>query len=165
MPNSDRANAAGAARAPAPATTYEGPEHSPGFLLWRATLQWQRAVRDALAPHELTHVQFVMLASAWWLQEHGRSSTQREIAQHAAADQMMASQVLRRLEAKELVARAPDPADTRAMIVTLTDAGRRRLAGALPAVEAADEAFFSGLGRGREAFVAGLTRLSWTDDR
>ena len=146
----------------APSTAYEGPEESPGYLLWRATLLWQRTVRDALAPHDLTHVQFVSLASVWWLAEHGLRPTQKDIAAHAATDQMMASQVLRRLEAKGLVSRASDPVDARAMIVTLTGEGRARLTAALPDVEAADEAFFSALGEDRSSFIAGLAQLSQT---
>ncbi len=145
-----------------PRTAYAGPEESPGYLLWRATLLWQRTVRDALAPHDLTHVQFVTLASAWWLAEHGLRPTQKDIAVHAATDQMMASQVLRRLEAKGLVSRAADPGDSRAMIVALTGEGRARLTAALPDVEAADEAFFGALGEGRSTFIAGLERLSRT---
>ena len=35
------------------------PHESPGFLLWHATLRWQRGVAAALQPLDLTHVQFV----------------------------------------------------------------------------------------------------------
>ena len=44
---------------------------SPGFLLWHATLRWQRAMVEALSPLGLTHTQFVLLASTWWLAENG----------------------------------------------------------------------------------------------
>ncbi len=146
-------------------TAYEGPEESPGYLLWRATLLWQRTIRDALAPHDLTHVQFVFLTSAWWLAEHAHRPTQKDIAAHAATDQMMASQVLRRLEAKGLVSRAPDPGDSRAMIVALTGEGRARLTAALPDVEGADEAFFRALGDHRSTFIADLAQLSQMEGR
>lgn len=43
----------------------DGPATSPGFLLWHVTLRWQRAITAALRPLDLTHVQFVLLASAW----------------------------------------------------------------------------------------------------
>ncbi|BCW81807.1 hypothetical protein NicSoilC5_38260 [Arthrobacter sp. NicSoilC5] len=36
------------------------PGESPGFLLSRATLRWQREGAAALAPTDLTHVQFVL---------------------------------------------------------------------------------------------------------
>ena len=47
------------------------PEESLGFLLWRATLRWQRGVAAVLTPLDLTHVQFVLLASTWWLNAQG----------------------------------------------------------------------------------------------
>src|SRR5262249_4571528 len=37
-----------------------------GFLLWHATLRWQRLLSAALRPLGLTHVQFVLLAVLWW---------------------------------------------------------------------------------------------------
>lgn len=119
-----------------------GPSESPGFLLWQATLRWQRAVSAALRPHDLTHVQFVLLTSAWWLEQSLEAPTQRQLADHAATDAMMTSQVLRALEAKALITRTPDLQDTRAKRVRLTRAGQARVTAALPAVEAVDEHFF-----------------------
>jgi DNA-binding MarR family transcriptional regulator len=116
---------------------------SPGFLLWHATLRWQRAMRAALAPHGLTHVQFVLLASAWWLGEQGEQPAQRRLAEHAGTDAMMTSQVVRALERRGLVERLRDPGDARTVRVTVTAAGRERLKGALADVEAADAAFFA----------------------
>jgi hypothetical protein len=58
----------------------QGPWGNPGFLLWRATLRWQREVAAALRPLGLTHPQFVVLASTWWLGRHGRPPSQRELA-------------------------------------------------------------------------------------
>jgi len=34
----------------------------PGFLLWHATLRWQRVVSAVLGGVDLTHAQFVLLA-------------------------------------------------------------------------------------------------------
>lgn len=116
---------------------------SPGFLLWHATMRWQRAMRAALAPHDLTHVQFVLLASAWWLGEQGEQPSQRRLAEHAGTDAMMTSQVVRALERAGLVERLRDPADARSVRVTVTPAGTTRLQGALADVEAADVAFFA----------------------
>ena len=58
----------------------EGPAASPGFLLWHVTHAWQRAVAAALRPLDLTHVQFVLLACAWWLEEQGYTSNQLQLA-------------------------------------------------------------------------------------
>jgi len=111
-------------------------------VLWRATLAWQREMRTALAPHGLTHVQFVLLASLWWLSEHGDPPTQKELADQAGTDAMMTSQVLRKLEAAGLIERNPHPRDSRARLLALTEPGRETLAKALKDVEAADARFF-----------------------
>lgn len=116
---------------------------SPGFLLWHATLRWQRAMRAALEPHGLTHVQFVLLASVWWLNEHGEQPTQAVLARRAGTDPMMTSQVLRALEDQGLVERLVSSTDGRARVVTVTDEGRTRVVPALRAVESADEEFFA----------------------
>jgi DNA-binding MarR family transcriptional regulator len=140
-------------------TRFSGPDESPGFLLWRVTLAWQRAMRAALAPHDLTHVQFVLLASLWWLVNHGGAPSQQRLAEHAGTDPMMTSQVVRKLDARQLVERAVDPADSRARLLSLTEAGKALVATAMKDVEDADQAYFAGLGEEQQAFVRGLTRL------
>ncbi len=45
-------------------TRFASADQSPGLLLWQVTNRWQAAQRAALAPLGLTHVQFVLLASA-----------------------------------------------------------------------------------------------------
>jgi DNA-binding MarR family transcriptional regulator len=103
-----------AATVPAGALSLE-PGDSPGFLLWRTTLRWQRVMTGALRPLGLTHVQFVVLASTWWLTHVAlEAPTQRRLADQAGTDPMMTSQVLRALEAKNLLTRSADPTDARA---------------------------------------------------
>jgi hypothetical protein len=55
----------------------------------------RRSPAKALAPLDLTHVQFVLLASTWWLNEQGARPTQVELATQAGADVKMTSQVVR----------------------------------------------------------------------
>src|SRR6266516_1986649 len=118
------------------------PGESPGFLLWHATLRWQRRIGKALAPLGLTHVQFVLLASAWWLNQHGRRPTQVELAAQAGTDVKMTSQVVRSLEAKGLIEREVDPSDTRARRLEVTRRGTRLAPRAIEVVERADAEFF-----------------------
>lgn len=123
-----------------------GPQESPGFLLWRTTLRWQRAISAALRPLELTHVQFVLLATVWWLSgqaDDAEAPSQRQVADHAEVDVMMTSQVVRALEARGLIRRAPDPGDARVKRITVTDAGGRLAREAVTLVEAADAEFFT----------------------
>ena len=51
------------------ASAFEGPDDSPGYLLWRVSNSWQREQRNALQPLGLTHTQFVVLAVASWFEE------------------------------------------------------------------------------------------------
>jgi DNA-binding MarR family transcriptional regulator len=118
-------------------------------------------MRIALEPHGLTHVQFVLLASTWWLGEHGEQPSQRRVAEHAGTDAMMTSQVLRTLEAGGLVRRVRDPSDTRVRRLVITDAGRGRLSAALADVEQADRAFFGPLADRR--VVGWLRKLARPD--
>jgi len=121
------------------------PVESPGFLLWHATLRWQRAVADALAPLDLTHVQFVLLACAWWLNHQGDHPSQVELATFAGTDVKMTSQVVRSLERKGLVERRPDASDARALRLHVTPRGARLAPRAIDAVESVDATFFGGV--------------------
>jgi len=120
----------------------QGPAASPGFLLWHLTLAWQRAVTAVLEPLGLTHVQFVLLACAWWLSRQGQVPNQLQLARQAGTDVKMTSQVLRRLEAKGLLDRRVDPGDSRARRLHLTAKGQRLARRAVAAVEEADARFF-----------------------
>jgi DNA-binding MarR family transcriptional regulator len=113
-----------------------------------------------LESHELTHVQFVLLASLWWLIDHDdHSPTQAQLAQQAGTDPMMTSQVTRKLETRGLLERAQDPTDSRARRLRLTAAGRALVTRALSDVEAADEEHFATLGSQRESFIRALRTL------
>jgi DNA-binding MarR family transcriptional regulator len=133
-------------------TLYPGPDRSPGFLLWRVTLHWQRLVTEALRPFNLTHVQFALLSSAWWLSRDagdgqddpgGHSPNQLAIAAQAGTNIKMTSEVLRKLEDKGLIIQRTDPGDRRARTVTITPEGIRLAEQAVVAVEQVDAAFFS----------------------
>ncbi len=118
------------------------PEDSPGFLLWHVTLRWQREIAAALTPLGLTHVQFVLLAATWWLNSHGEDPNQLSVARQAGTDVKMTSEVLRRLEAKGLIVRTVDAADTRARRIQVTERGGELALAAVAAVEGVDAAFF-----------------------
>jgi DNA-binding MarR family transcriptional regulator len=118
------------------------PSESPGFLLWHATLRWQRGISKALAPLDLTHVQFVLLACTWWLNGQGQRPSQIALAAFAGTDVKMTSQVLRSLERKGLVEREVDRADTRALRLRVTRRGERLAPRAIAVVEQVDEEFF-----------------------
>jgi len=121
----------------------EGPAESPGFLLWRVTLRWQRLITEALRPLNLTHVQFVLLASAWWLGQDDGAPNQLAIATQAGTNIKMTSEVLRRLEGKGLVTQSPDREDRRARSVAVTPAGVQLAERAIGIIERVDAEFFA----------------------
>lgn len=120
---------------------------SPGFLLWHATLRWQRAVTAALQDVGLTHVQFLVLGSCWWLSKTKGIPSQREIAVHAGLDQVMTSQVIRSLEGDGLLLRARDEDDGRMIRVRTTPAGRALAARSVVTIDEVDAKFFAPTGR------------------
>jgi DNA-binding MarR family transcriptional regulator len=118
------------------------PAESPGLLLWHATLRWQRDITLALAPLGLTHVQFVLLACTWWLNQQGRHPSQIALAEFAGTDVKMTSQVVRSLERKGLLERQVDASDTRARRLRSTRRGTRLAPRAIAVVQQVDADFF-----------------------
>ncbi len=139
-------------------SSFTNPDDSPGLLLWRVTNSWQRTIRATLAPFDLTHVQFVLLA-VLSSREDTAGLTQRELAEIAATDPMMTSQVLRTLEAKGLIERKNHPQDGRARIVSPTPDGLALVNDAITAVEAADSKYFAALKGDQQRFVRNLHTL------
>lgn len=162
VPNSPakRVPASRAARAAMVARSRE-PGDSPGFLLWRVSLRWQRLMTSTLREFGLTHVQFVLLASLWWLTETaGEKPNQRRLAEFAATDPMMTSQVLRTLETKGLILRSTQPADSRAHQLAVTEAGARLASETIGAVEEADGDFFGKVSGRRDSLLDYLRILA-----
>ncbi|MBS0605266.1 MAG: winged helix-turn-helix transcriptional regulator [Verrucomicrobia bacterium] len=138
---------------------FSGPEESPGFLLWQVCMSWQRRQRHALAALDLTHVQFVLLASISWLETHQKHLTQAQLASHAKTDPMMTSQVLRTLEKEGYIKRHAHPTDTRAFSLWTTAKGKRAVEKALVVVEKVDGEFFAPLGKNAKQYTESLREL------
>jgi len=138
---------------------FEQANESPGFLLWQLTNLWQHHIRCALAPLGITHVQFVLLASAAWLENTEKLVSQATLSRHARTDIVMTSQVVRTLEEKGLLTRTIHPTDTRAKVVSLTAEGREAARRAVAVVEEADDQFFKELGEQASTFLSLMRRL------
>jgi DNA-binding MarR family transcriptional regulator len=102
-------------------TVSEGP--TIGFLVWRLSLRWRGAVDRALAPLGLTHAQYSLLASLYGLSRAGARPSQRELADFSGLEPMYVSKLARSLEAAGVLERAGNPADPRAVQLTLTPLG------------------------------------------
>lgn len=141
-------------------TRYAEATDSPGLLLWQVTNLWQRRQRAALKEVDLTHVQFVLLASLAWVSRNGKPVAQARIAEHAKTDAVMTSEVLRTLQRKGLVERRPHPYDTRAKSLKLTPRGTKVVRRALKLVEQTDQKFFAPLNDEAEGLANLLRRLT-----
>lgn len=125
----------------------EKAEESSGFLLWQVTNLWQREIKKALEEYDLTHSQFVLMASIHWLTLHKKEVTQIILSAHTKIDPMTTSTVLRTLQKKDLIQRQEHLTDTRAKTVALTEIGKKVIKKAVVTVENFDKYFFSKLGK------------------
>ena len=137
----------------------ENAEESTGFLLWQVTNLWQREIKKALEKYELTHSQFVLLASIHWLTLDKQSVTQILLSKHTKIDPMTTSTVLRTLQTKGLIKRQEHETDTRAKTVGLTDIGLKNIKKAIKTVEQFDKQFFGSLDSNTKDFNKKLNIL------
>jgi len=141
------------------ATEFSKAEDSPGLLLWQLSNKWQAKQRAALKTFGLTHVQFVLLATLTYAEGTVRF-TQKQLAEYAQIDEMMTSQVLRKLEQKELVKRRVSKIDKRAFTISATPHGIKLANQAVRIVEEVDRQFFGVLEREKiSAFTETMRRL------
>lgn len=134
-------------------------EDSTGFLLWQVTNFWQREIKKALKPYDLTHSQFVLMASIHWLTLNKHEVTQILLSMHTKIDPMTTSTVLRTLQKKGLILRPEHLTDTRAKSVGLTGNGKKIVKQAIKIVETFDQAFFATLGKDTQKFTKQLSVL------
>ncbi|MFW6694683.1 MarR family winged helix-turn-helix transcriptional regulator [Streptomyces sp. MAR4 CNX-425] len=96
---------------------------TPGFLVWRLANKWRVAVDRAVAPLDLTHAKYALVASLYGMHHAGERPSQRQLADHTGMEALYVSKLARALEADGLVERARDPRDPRAMRLALTERG------------------------------------------
>ena len=119
-----------------------GPLLSPGFWLHHAALTWRAELDARLRPLGLTPTQFLLLASAGWLEYVDGPPTQQQVAEHAGADRMMTSRVVRTLEERGLLARQAHESHANALRLSLTPEGRSVVMQATQAARDVDAFFF-----------------------
>jgi DNA-binding MarR family transcriptional regulator len=104
-------------------TPSDKPPPSIGYLVWHLMLRWRAELDRALAPLGLTSAQYSLLASLHGLSRGGAQPSQRELADFSGLEPMHVSKLARALERGGLVARAGNPADSRAVQLAVTDRG------------------------------------------
>lgn len=131
-----------------------------GFALWQLSNQWQRGLNSVLKEYDLTHVQYILLEAIVQLGDSFDQLTQKALADHANANTMMTSKVLRSLEQKGFIHRVGHEVDTRAKHVTITKDGKALYKKVSKRVEQYDNQFFGALGSKLSAFTSALDILS-----
>jgi DNA-binding MarR family transcriptional regulator len=106
----------------------DGPAPSTGYLVWHLSTRWRVALDRALAPLGLTASRYAVLASLYGLSRAGAQPSQRELADFSGFDAMYVSKLMRALEREGLVERSANPADPRAVQLTVTEQGVERIA-------------------------------------
>lgn len=127
--------------------TLGAPEHAVGFVMWRVVHRYQREIDRALAPLDLTHLQFTTLALVAWLGRDGTSATQAELARFGDIHPMQVSHMLRTLEEKGFVERERGETDSRTKRIAITTPGLATLRRAMPVAIEVQQRLFGEAGR------------------
>lgn len=106
-------------RIPARATSTDPADWPVGRLLSAAARRVEREWNAHLATWDLNHASMPVLLH---LLQHPRS--QRELASASGVTEQTMSRILARMERTGYVTRAPDEADHRKYVITITDVGR-----------------------------------------
>jgi DNA-binding MarR family transcriptional regulator len=131
-----------------------------GALAARITRRLVDAERPLLAAHGLSMWAYIALSHL----ARRPAGTQLALAQAIRYDKTRLVGLLDELERDGLISRTPDPADRRARIVDLTDAGRARHAAAQADVRAMEDDFLSDLSAAeRDRLHRVLARLAGDD--
>ncbi len=125
---------------------------SPGFLLSTLGQESLRQARDVLARYHLKPRQLRILGL---LDDRGTIG-QSELGELMAVDHSILVHMLNPLETDRLIKRERDTTDRRRHLVTITPAGRRRLAQADRAFRDAEDAFFAPLSKAERAHLHAL---------
>ncbi|MFI5823708.1 MarR family winged helix-turn-helix transcriptional regulator [Streptomyces rishiriensis] len=139
--------------------------HNPGLdtspmevvgLLKRATGLLDRAVEPLYAGAPLTAPEVDLLIP---LRHATGPMIASALAARAGLSRAGVSKTLGRLERRGFITRAPSPADRRAALVTVTEAGARAVDDLFPRQLAAESELLANLGQDREWVVGALARL------
>lgn len=134
-----------------------------GPLFWQVFTLWQRTVKAALRPYDLTHTQYFILCAIETLSESSADITQKEISSQSMIDPMTVSSTLRLLEKKKLVSRLPNSSDSRSNQIGMTKQGRALLSRTKEVMHKIDQEFFFDNANELQSFHFFLRRLKQTN--
>lgn len=126
----------------------------PGHYFSRIAKGMGRIADARLRPFDLASAQLPVLM----LLKDGSARSQSELARLVKVEQPSMAQLLARMQRDGLVARAPDPSDGRASLVSLTDKAKARLPGARAELLRANADMTAGLSAEEVETLLGLLR-------
>lgn len=133
----------------------------PGYLVRRVHQIHHALFMEECQPFGITPVQYGLLTA---LATRG-TLDQISLAEELGIDRSNVAEVLSRLESRGLIARAANPADRRAKLATLTDAGRTLTADMHEAMQRAQARLLEPLAPAeRTSFMETLVRLVEAND-
>ncbi|WP_316355139.1 MarR family winged helix-turn-helix transcriptional regulator [Candidatus Trichorickettsia mobilis] len=130
-----------------------------GFLLYQTYFSWKRKIESTLLPHELTHVQFILLMSLGFMMREGSEVTQNDLSRFTSFDVTMTSQVLRLLEKRGFIKRSQKIGDERSKFPKLTTEGINKIKTASADLMEAEKCFFECLKGQKQEFDTFLRRI------
>ena len=141
------------------AVSLGAPEHAIGFVMWRVTHRFQRELERALAPLDVTHLQFTILALVAWMGRSAAPATQADLSRFGDIHPMQVSNVLKALEGKAMVHRTPAGGHALAKHVRVTAAGLDTLRAAMPLAREVQLKLFGEAGKPGGALLTALLRI------
>jgi DNA-binding MarR family transcriptional regulator len=125
------------------------PANDSGYLLWQISNLWQRVINEILSNHDITHVQYLLLATIVWMKNNDMVISQNSLAKQAQSHKMMTSKVLRSLEKNGYVARIVNKKDSRYRLIELTEKGYNKYLDVKKIFKKEDAKFFEKIERNR----------------
>ncbi|MFF8865048.1 MULTISPECIES: MarR family winged helix-turn-helix transcriptional regulator [unclassified Streptomyces] len=122
-------------------TSTSGLQDHLGYWLRRLSDEVHGRFERELAAHDVTVAQWTVLITV----HRGDASTTREVARYIDIDSGAVSRLVDRLIGKGLMAREPDPASRRSLLLVLTPAGRDLVPRLVEIADRNDAHFFGDL--------------------
>jgi len=132
---------------------------SAGFWLHHAALTWRAELDARLRPLGLTPTQFMVLATAGWLEHVDGPPTQQQVADGAGTDRQMTSRVIRVLQDQGLITRQANESNARSLRVRLTPRGRTLARDAIALAQSLDEQLFGHAAAGLRATLRDIAEF------
>lgn len=121
------------------------PQQSIGFQFWKLHKKWQKQVSAILTPHNITHTQFIMLASIAWFEEQQTSPSQTQVCKLMNLGKMTFSKAIRQLESTHLIHRKQSNVDARSVSLSLTREAMDIMPQLMHVIESIDKQIFGSL--------------------